>query len=163
MGKKTNTKKKQQKSQKRKYKHVLGWPEWALLGIVAASTVLIIISLCTGFRKSPEEKAEREMKKIAEAYYTEYLYPRLLGNLDNDPKEALKAYAEAGVPSTYLRQLLHYNNDEYASSAKVFEKLECNTNSTGVKFFPVEPYGPRDYRAVNIWQCEKADFSEEDS
>ena len=113
-----------------------------------------------GFLKTPEEKAEAELEKIADAYYTEYLYPRLLGNLDNDPKAVLQVYYEIGVPTVYLRQLLHYNNDEYAGSEKYFERLECNTNTTGVKFFPVEPYGPRDYTVNYIWECEDGDFSD---
>lgn len=156
MGKKTT--KKTQKNQKAKTKHVLGWPEWTLIGIVVASTLLIVAALCTGLIKTPQEKAEAELEKIANAYYTEYLYPRLLGNLDNDPKTVLQVYYEVGVPTTYLRQLLHYNNDEYADSAKYFERLGCDTNNTGVKFFPVEPYGPRDYTVTYSWKCEEGDF-----
>ena len=146
------------KSQEVKHKHVLGWPEWALLGIVACSTLLIVIALCTGFFKTPQEKAEAELEKIANSYYTEYLYPRLLGNLDNDPKAVLEVYYQTGVPTTYLRQLLHYNNDEHAKSERYFDCLECDTNTTGVRFFPVEPYGPHDYTVTYIWQCEKGDF-----
>lgn len=157
MGKKTT---KKTKKSEPKHKHELGWPEWTLIGIVICSTLLIILALCMGFLKTPEEKAEAELEKIADAYYTEYLYPRLLGNLDNDPKAVLQVYYEIGVPTVYLRQLLHYNNDEYAGSEKYFERLECNTNTTGVKFFPVEPYGPRDYTVTYIWECEDGDFSD---
>lgn len=142
------------KKQAKKTKHVLGWPEWTLVGIVACSTLLIVLALCTGLFKTPQEKAEAELKKIANAYYTEYLYPRLLGNLGNDPEKVLSEYTEIGAPMTYLRQLLHYNNDEYAESAKYFEYVECNTNATGVKFYPVAPYGPRDYTAEYTWQCD---------
>lgn len=157
MGKKTTKK----SSQKTKAKHVLGWPEWTLLGIVFCSTLLIIAALCTGFFKTPQEKAEAELAKISDKYYVEYLYPRLLGNLNNDPAKILQAYTTVGVPTTYLRQLLHYNNDEQLKSAQYFEALKCDTNSTGVRFFPVEPYGPHDYRTIYYWQCEKGDFSQD--
>ena len=136
----------------------LGWPEWTLLGIVGCSVILIICALCTGMIKSPQEKAEIELQQIADAYYVEYLYPRLLGDINNDPAPILADYTEGGVPATYLRQLLHYNNDEHADKASVFEKLGCDTNSTGVRFFPQEPYGPRDYTVVYLWQCEEGDF-----
>ncbi len=139
-------------------KYVLGWPEWTLIGIVICSSLLIALALCTGMRKSPQEKAEIELEKLANVYYVEYLYPRLLGNLENNPETMLKVYYEVGVPTTYLRQLLHYNDDEYADLAKVFDKLGCNTNATGVKFFPQEPYGQRDYTVEYIWQCEEGDF-----
>lgn len=142
------------KKDTKKTKHVLGWPEWTLVGIVVCSTLLIVLALCTGFIKTPQERAEVELEKIADAYYTEYLYPRLLGSLNNDPQEVLQAYAEVGAPTAYLRQLLHYNDDEYAKSAKYFDRLECDTNNTGVRFYPVAPYGPRDYTADYTWQCD---------
>lgn len=148
-------------SKKTTPKHVLHWPEWTLVGIVAVSTLLIIISLCTGLLKSPTERAEIEMDKLAEAYYTEYLYPRLLGNLNNDPAKVLPAYTESGVPTTYLRQMLHYNDDEHAKSAGYFEAVECDTNDTGVRYFPVEPYGPRDYTTVYFWRCANGEFEAE--
>lgn len=154
MGKKSN-----KSDKKAKTKHVLGWSEWALIGIVVCSSLLIVIALCTGMRKSPQEKAEIELEKLANTYYVEYLYPRLLGNLENDPKTVLKAYYEVGVPTTYLRQLLHYNDDEHVGSAEIFDKLKCDTNATGVKFFPQEPYGQYDYTVKYIWRCEKGDFS----
>ena len=146
------------KSAKKKCQHVLGWPEWALIGIVVCSTLLIILALCTGFFKTPQEKAEAELEKIADAYYTEYLYPRLLGNLDNDPKAVLQVYYGVGVPTTYLRQLLHFNDDEYVKSTKYFDRLGCDTNTTGVRFYPVEPYGPRDYTTDYVWNCQEGDF-----
>lgn len=136
----------------------LGWPEWTLLGIVACSVVLIVCALCAGLQKTPREKAEIELQNLADIYYVEYLYPRLLGDVKNDPAPILVDYVESGVPATYLRQLLHYNNDEHIEKAKVFEELGCDTNNTGVRFFPKEPYGPRDYTVRYLWRCEKGDF-----
>lgn len=138
--------------------HKFGWPEWTLLGIVLCSAVLIVCALCASLQKSPQEKAELELEKLAEAYYVEYLYPRLLGDVNAEPAPILEEYTEGGVPATYLRQLLHYNNDEHADKAGVFEALKCDTNSTGVRFFPQAPYGPRDYTVVYLWRCEESDF-----
>ncbi len=132
-----------------------GWPEWTLIGIVGVSVVAIAIAVCTIFRDSPAERADKELKKLADDYYVEYLYPRLLGGrVNEDPAPAMKRYDETGVPTTYLRQLLHYNDDEKIGSAEVFSAVACNTNMTGVRYFPYAPYGPKDYTVTYIWQCE---------
>lgn len=139
------------KSKRKKF----GWPEWTLIGIVGISVVVIAIAVCTIFRDSPTERADKELKKLADDYYIEYLYPRLLGGrVNEDPEPMMKGYDETGVPTTYLRQLLHYNDDEKISSAEVFSAIACNTNMTGVRYFPHAPYGPTDYTVTYIWQCE---------
>lgn len=127
--------------------------KWALLGIVLASTLVIIIALCSQLAPGPVERAEKELKRLADDYYVLFLYPRLVG-FDRSPQEALEVYVESGVPTTYLRQLLHYNDDENIGSAGIFEDLKCDTNGTGVRYFPVEPYGPKDYTVNYIWRCE---------
>lgn len=143
-------KEKKQKSQKK-----MGWAEWTLMGIVLSSMMMIAISLCTLLRDSPAERADKELEKIADDYYVEYLYPRLLGGkMDADPTPAMEIYDETGVPTTYLRQLLHYNNGEKADSAEIFAAVACNTNMTGVRYFPFAPYGPNDYTVTYIWHCE---------
>ncbi len=48
---------------------------------------MIIGALCTNFIDTPREAAEKELSKIADNYYITYMYPRLLGSLDNDPTE----------------------------------------------------------------------------
>lgn len=132
-----------------------GWPEWALVGIVGAAIFVVTIAVCTIFRDSPAERADKELKKLADDYYVEYLYPRLLGGrVNEDPTPAMEIYDDMGVPTTYLRQLLHYNDDEKIESADIFAAVACNTNSTGVRYFPYAPYGPKDYTVVYIWQCE---------
>lgn len=142
------------KKVKKKTKRKLGWPEWTLLGIVAVSTLTIIGALCTWLIDTPQEKAEKQMASLADDYYTEYLYPRLLGMM-TQPVESLAEYAETGAPTTYLRQLLHYNNDSHRELEPVFEKVACDTNATSVKYYPVEPYGPRDYEVKTTWRCDE--------
>ncbi len=142
---------KTKKLEKKKF----GWPEWTLVGIVGVASLAVIISLFTIFQDSPAERADKELQRLADAYYTEYLYPRLLGGrINDDPTSAMKIYDETGVPTTYLRQLLYYN-DKNAGLAEVFTAIDCNTNSTGVRYFPFAPYGPKDYKVEFIWKCDK--------
>lgn len=147
--------KKVAKSQKPKRKK-LGWPEWTLIGMVAVATMAIGVALCTLIGDGPAEKADKELAKLANDYYVEYLYPRLLGSkMNEDPAATMKIYDEIGVPTTYLRQLLHYNNDEKIGSAGVFSAVACDTNMTGVRYYPYAPYGPNDYKIEYIWKCDK--------
>lgn len=142
---------KRKKTERKKF----GWQEWALVGIVGVAAVTIVLALCTLTKDSPTERADKELANLAKSYYVEYLYPRLLGGkMDSDPTPAMKVYDETGVPTTYLRQLLYYNDNDGGESAEIFAKIECNTNLTGVKYFPVAPYGPTDYTVTYIWQCE---------
>lgn len=138
----------------RKKHKTLGWSDWALVGIVIVSTVAIISALSTWLIDTPQEKAEKELAQLSDDYYVEYLYPRLLGMM-TEPVENLEKYKEAGVPTTYLRQLLHYDNDKNADLAEVFSMVACDTNQTGVRYYPVEPYGPQDYTVKYIWKCEE--------
>ncbi len=138
---------------KKRKQFVLNWEEWTLLGIVMGSTLMVISALLLQLVDTPTELAEKRLDKIANDYYITYLYPRLLGKLDNDPEEALARYEESGAPATYLRQLLHYNDDKFLHEAQTFSEIGCNTNATGVRFFPVAPYGPRDYKIKYSWKC----------
>lgn len=147
-----------EQAKKTKVKHVRTWVDWALLGTVVACTLMVVIALCTQLRATPAEKMQKELERLADDYYITYLYPRLLGNLNADPAKMLAGYHEVGVGTTYLRQLLHYNNDENIASAQIFRDLGCDTNRTSVRYFPIEPYGPRDYTVYYHFDCR--DFTE---
>lgn len=135
-------------------KYELHWPEWTLLAIVGIAVVAVTTATIKGVTYDPDKDAEKELQMLADDYYTLYLYPRLLGK-NQSPEKALSIYQENGVPTVYLRQLLQYNNGEHAASAPVFKNLECNTNVTGVRYYPYAPYGPRDYTVKQLWHCEK--------
>lgn len=140
--------------------HKIEWSGWVLVGIVVASAMMIGMSLLTSaLYLTPEEEAKVKLDELADDYYTEYLYPHLLVDLDADPKEALEPYLEVGVPTTFLRQLLHYGDGSHAKYEAYFTPVGCDTNTTGVKYYPKEPYGPEDYELFYYWDCSKGDFS----
>lgn len=92
------------------YRESVSSERWLLLSIVAACVVMVSIALLLETRDTPREKAEKQLATLSDDYYIEYLYPRLLGNLSNNPAEVLSEFTETGVPVTYLRQLLHYKD-----------------------------------------------------
>ncbi len=135
-----------------KAKHILNLEEKLLLGIVAVSGVMIIAAFLTNLIPTPSERADDDLHKIAEDYYLTYLYPRLM-SANKDLKKAFQKYDTAGVPTVYLRQLLHYNDNQYAEMGASFKAVGCDTNRTGVRYYPKEPYGPHDYEVKYLWDC----------
>lgn len=133
------------------------WREGALLSMIGVSAVMIIATLILSNVFDPVKRSEHELEKLADAYYIEYLYPRSLGKYLNEPEAVLKDYVSQGLPAVLLRQLLLYNNGKNSSSIEAFSNsyYQCDTNKTYVRFYPVEPYGPRDYTLQYGTACEK--------
>lgn len=139
-----------------KRKHDFSWREWFLIAVIALMTLAIVVAIAAKVNDKPVERAEQELRRIADDYYLTYLYPRLLGNLKNNPAEMLSQYDdEMGVSPIYLRQLLHYDATQSEKSSAIFARIGCNTNLTGVHYFPVAPYGPHDYRVEYLWDCQQ--------
>lgn len=138
----------------KKAKTPLDWPEFTLIGILVASVLLIAVSMLLQMSFNPRGDAEAAMEKLADAYYRGHLYPQLL-DYQIDRPEKLETYAETGVPTTYLRQLLDYNDSKQVVATKVFNNqyYQCDTNHTGVRYYPHAPYGPRDYTVKYFWSC----------
>lgn len=138
------------------------WREISLLGIIIVSATAIVSSLLISANFHPQLDAERELKKLANDYYIEYLYPRILGIHRNTPEVVLADYIDTGLPSVRLRQMLMYNDHAHADSLKYFSNAhyQCDTNYTYVRYFPVAPYGPRDYTAEYTYSCVSPDSTD---
>lgn len=136
-------------------KRHLAWDDKVLFWCVVVSTVAVLVSLSTLLMDTPKEAAEKELKYLGDEYYISYLYPRLIGN--GEAEEVLSKYVESGVATTYLRQMLLYNDGEHADSEPKFTSsaYNCDVNLTGVRYFPRPPFGPRDYEVSYIWHCKE--------
>lgn len=145
-------------SPKIREKYHFGWPEWTLLGIVLISILTIVASFSAALIKTPSERAVADLDKIAREYYTDYLYPRMVKNANKPLDEIFETYAVTGLAPTYLRQLLHYDNDKNTRLAPLFTELGCDTNATSVRIKPVAPYGPEDFELQLFWNCSDAEF-----
>ena len=102
--------------------------------------------------ETPEAVAKRELANLAQDYYENYYYDKI-----DDPTNTLAEFAETGLPTVYLRTLLAFDNERHAESAQLFRAADyvCDTNSTGAKIFPEEPYGRTDYRVEYKYSCEE--------
>lgn len=97
------------------------------------------------------------MSSLANDYYIEFLYPLTLGSHINDPAPILSKFAESGLPSVRLSHLLLYNDASHASYASYFNNkyYKCDTSHSYFNFYPVAPYGPRDYTVEYSPSCEE--------
>lgn len=123
------------------------WREITLLSLIGTTASVIIATFILGNTLDPVKRSHHELERLANAYYIEYYYPHSLGKYLDQPETILKDYVEQGLPVVRLRQLLLYNNGQHADSIDVFTNstYTCDTNSTYVRYYPFEPYGPRDY------------------
>lgn len=143
-------------STKRK-REPITWREITLVSQIGVSTVAILFTFIFCAFNDPVKRSAAELEKLADAYYIEYLYPSSLGSKLYEPETILKDYTQIGLPAVKLRQLLLYNNGKYANSIEAFDNpyYQCDTNQTYVRYYPVEPYGPRDYTVKYGTACEK--------
>lgn len=134
----------------------LTWFERAILGVIAACAICITISLCADAALDPARDAKTALENLADDYYIEYLYPYVLGDQIENPAPILSEYQQIGLPIARLRQLLVYDKTKTGEYIKKLsnEYVRCDTNMTSIRFFPKEPYGPRDYEVSFQLSCQ---------
>lgn len=145
-----------------KARQSFSWREVTLMSLVGTSALTIAFTFIFSNIFNPTKLSEQEISKLANEYYIEYLYPRALGKYLDQPKIILKDYANSGFPSVRLNQLLSYNSNAHLDSLNIFSNsyYQCDTNATHVKYYPVEPYGPRDFTISYSMSCAKPDTIE---
>ena len=126
-----------------------------VLILIAVATV--VLNVVGSIQFAPEKMARRELEKIAKDFYENYFYREYAGNLAGDElTEEFDKLRESGFSRVYLRQLLLYDNEKHADSAKYFkyDNYTCDTNKTYVIFYPDPPYLEKDYHAEYHLECE---------
>lgn len=123
---------------------------------VIISAVMVGVSLFVTVYYNPEAEAKRKFEELATRYYEEYFYEKFTESIDPAVKEEkMKMYEETGLQPVLLRQLLLYQNGKYAEYKKYFERegYKCDKNKTSAKFYPVAPYGAKDYTVKYEYSC----------
>ena len=123
---------------------------------VMVSTVMVFVSVFVAVFFNPEAVAKRTMDKLAREYYENYYYEKFIESLDRDALESrMKSYETTGFQPVLLRQLLLYQNGKNSEYKKYFENKNyfCDKNETSAKFYPVAPYGVKDYRVEYNYTC----------
>ena len=125
---------------------------------VLVSAVMVGVSLFVTVYFDPEKVAQRKFEELATTYYEDYYYDKFMSEIDPELKEKkLEVFEQTGFQPVLLRQLLLYQNGKYASYKGYFEKdgFNCDKNKTSAKFYPVKPYGKKDYTVKYDYSCAK--------
>lgn len=140
----------------KKAKFVMTTEKKILAMILAVATLSIITALSVQAVLDPQRQAEQKLDELAAEYYSTYLYPRLLGSNQN-AEEVLADLEKSSTGMTYLRQILLYNNQANRNETVYFSnaRYSCDTNRTGVRFYPEPPYGPEDFHTDVFWECHR--------
>lgn len=154
VAKKVSSRRTTRKNQRQSF----SWREVTFMSLLGTSAMMIALTFLLCSVLDPVKRGEQEISRLAERYYIEYLYPRALGDYIEQPGLILRSYEKNGLPNVRLTQLLSYNNNAHADSRDVFANAyyNCDLNSTYVKFYPAEPYGPRDFTVEYSMACERS-------
>ena len=118
--------------------------------------VIFTIILTTFFNS--EAIAHRKSEKLAKEYYEEYYYGRFIETIDESVFDTkMKTFEETGLQPVTLRQLLLYQNGKNQAYKKYFatKDFNCDKNTTTAQFFPVYPYGVKDYTVEYKYSCQE--------
>ena len=125
---------------------------------VIVSAVMVGVSLFVTVYFNPEAEAQRKFEEMAKTYYEDYYHDKFMETIDEGLfEEKMKLFEETGFQPVLLRQLLLYQNGKFAGYKKYFERegYKCDKNKTSVKFYPVYPYGKKDYTVKYDYNCTK--------
>lgn len=123
---------------------------------VMISSVMVFVSVFVAVYFNPEAVVKRTFEKLATDYYENYYYEKFFESMTDEAKaEKLETYTKVGLQPVLLRQLLLYQNGKNSKYKSVFESESyiCDKNSTSAKFFPIPPYGPKDYTVEYNYSC----------
>ena len=122
------------------------------LYLILVTAVMVLFAVFINAFFSSSKIVENRLQALAQAYYETYYYNNLTANGDTG---VLTEYSESGLPYVNLTQLLAFNNHQYADYEGYFvnDRYTCNLSNTAVKYYPVEPYGVKDYTVKYSYDC----------
>ena len=120
-----------------------------IVSILIVVLVLIVIGLLIALLGG-EKRAERKLNSLAKTFY-EYYYEE---NEDKNDKDKiivfLSNYASSGL-TIKLGDLETYLDTHKVENYKALKK--CDKDKTKVTFYPVAPYGKKDYKIKTTLDC----------
>ena len=121
--------------------------------------VLAIIGLVAfDIYNMPDNRADREINRLAADFYENYFYDTYVESLNGgDVAEFLSKYKDRPMDPVYLRRLIVFSKENGGNADEIFknDKYDCDTNSSKVVYQPVEPYGKKDYTYTVELSCKE--------
>ena len=115
---------------------------------VVISSIMVVVGIFVSVFFNAEAVAHRKFEMLAREYYEDYYYDKFMATIDESVfNEKMATFANSGLKPVPLRQILLYQNGKNSAYKKYFERegFSCDKSATTAQFFPVEPYGKKDY------------------
>ena len=126
----------------------------AILTVIVFSVLIVILVVLLMTFEKPERLVKQKLTDITADYYENYYYPNFVGNADDEKslEEIMSRYTASGFATISLRQLLLFDNERYAETAKFIQKY-CDENKTFARIYPEAPYGKTNYHVDYLYAC----------
>ena len=134
-----------------------GTPLSAKITYVSIFLLIITVAFSTwvNYYFSPKVTVTRELPNIAQKYYEDYYYDKLVGTISGTKSEFFERYTKKGLPTIRLRQLLLYDDNVKSEYSKIFNQAGCNQNTSTITYTPVSPYNKTDYTVKYNIHCKE--------
>ena len=123
-----------------------------MLVVIVLLMMMVILATLLQVFNTPERTVTGKIQQMAEDYYENYYYDKVMESVDAPVSEVLSKYAEKGLDKMELEQLLLFDGGRYKSAGATL-KAYCDEKATYVKIYPEEPYGRKDYRVEANYAC----------
>lgn len=125
-----------------------------ILVVIGLTMLTVVLGVLAARFNHPEHVVSRRIEEISADYYENYFYDKLKDYASESRPfdKIMKYYENSGFSKVTLRDLLLFDNERHAADANLLKKY-CDESATYVKFYPVEPFGKKDYRAEYNYSC----------
>ena len=123
-----------------------------ILIVIALTALAVVVATIFALNFNRKYQIEAKITDLAQAYYEDYYYPNIFGNDEARAGDFLERFAESGLTSVSLRQLL-LSTPGVSEEEQNFLRGYCDENITSVVYYPEPPYAHDSYRVEYDYSC----------
>lgn len=125
-----------------------------ILAIIIIATIMVCILIVASFFLKPEAQVKQKIESLANHYYEDIFYEKMLNSdqYSGNPADSLAAHADRGLAVMTLNQLL-LADETYSASMADYLKSYCDESTTTIHFYPEAPYSRTSYRTEYHYAC----------
>ncbi len=126
-----------------------------IIVVIILAMLTVILAILISFFYTPENIIKSKIETIAADYYENYFYQDIVSYKTTQAQleKTMKKYEESGFSRVTLQQLLLYDSQKHADATEILKKY-CDESATYVQFFPIAPYGQKNYRVDYYYSCD---------
>ena len=123
-----------------------------ILSVIILSMLVVILAVLLMHFTNPERNISRKIEELASNYYENKIFKSIADSKPDSYADVIKKYEETGFSPVTLRQLLLFDSPVKTDTSKTINKY-CDENASIVHYYPVSPYGVKNYRTEYKLSC----------